>query len=80
MSSPRTNYTSGGTVPLGSQYGFCTQPLLRLKFPVKKTLAYTLAPLGVNRSTGLSRRPILLGGLETERVTGWSAAHVKAPR
>jgi hypothetical protein len=29
---------------------------------------YSLAALGVPRSAGLSRRPVLLGGLETERL------------
>ena len=31
-------------------------------------LSYSLAPLGVPRSAGLSRRPILAGGAETERL------------
>ena len=34
----------------------------------KKTLVYTMASLGVKRAPGLSRRPVLLGGPETERA------------
>ena len=35
---------------------------------VKKKRVFSLAPVGVHRSSGLSRRPILLCGAETERV------------
>ena len=35
---------------------------------VKKKRVYSLAPVGVHRSAGLSRRPILLCGAETENI------------